>query len=91
MNKNEMTVNELMKLSKEDLQKMFEDADREFNKINDEEQGKEKSESWEVSVKKRNRLETALDKVIYSQGNFPINPTCGSHELGPVPTGGKWI
>lgn len=78
-------TSELMKLSKEELQKMLNESKEEFNKINDEEQGKEKTESLEIAVKQRDRVETAL---WYAQYEFPTNPTCGSHELGPLPTWG---
>jgi uncharacterized lipoprotein YehR (DUF1307 family) len=86
MNKNEMKVNELMKLSKEELQKMFKEANEEFNKIDGKvEQYSEKSESWHVALRRRKRLETALDKVKYAQYDFPTTTTVGSHELGPLP------
>ncbi len=83
MTNRQIEMNELVKLPKEKLQKMFEVANDEYNKINDVEYGCEKSESWEIAVKKRNRLEIALEKVVYSQ--YSHSTTTGSHELGVLP------
>ncbi len=80
-----METSELMKLPKEELQKMFDEANEEFNKID----GKMpqygiKPESWQIALRRKKELDTVLDEVKYAEHNYPINPTYGSHELGPI-------